>query len=104
MPSRVAFISSSGSNFSNIIGASSKPIVFSPTLKPIDLKKTYIVSSWGGNLQSAGANLQKEKTRAVYDVTRDYIKRQKVVDVSNKGNVTIVDYSCGCPEKGTRGK
>ncbi len=72
--------------------------------KPIDLKKTYIVSSWGGNLQSAGANLQKEKIRAVYDVTRDYIKRQKVVDVSNKGNVTIVDYSCGCPEKGTRGK
>ena len=72
--------------------------------KAIDLKKTYIVSSWGGNLQSAGANLQKEKIRAVYDVTRDYIKRQKVVDVSNKGNVTIVDYSCGCPEKGTRGK
>ena len=71
--------------------------------KPIDPNKTYIVSSWGGNLQNAGANLQKEKIRAVYDVTRDYIKRQKIVDVSNKGNVTLLDYSCGCPVKGTRG-
>ena len=70
--------------------------------KPIDLKKTYIVSSWGGNLQNAGENLQKDKIRAVYDVTRDYIKRQKVVDVSNAGNVTIVDYACGCPVKGSR--
>jgi len=70
--------------------------------KPIDLKKTYIVSSWGGNLQNAGENLQKDKIRAVYDVTRDYIKRQGVVDVSNAGNVTIVDYDCGCPVKGSR--
>jgi len=69
--------------------------------EPIDLNKTYIVSSWGGNLQNAGSNLQKEKTRAVYDVTRDYIKRQKVVDVSNAGNVTLVDYDCGCPVKGS---
>ena len=68
--------------------------------KPIDLNKTYVVSSWGGNLQNAGSNLQKDKIRAVYDVTRDYIKRQKVVDVSNAGNVTIVDYDCGCPVKG----
>ncbi|MBE0514238.1 thiosulfohydrolase SoxB [Sulfurimonas sp.] len=68
--------------------------------KPIDLKKTYIVSSWGGNLQNAGENLQKDKIRAVYDVTRDYIKRKKVVDVSNEGNVRVVDYSCGCPPKG----
>ncbi len=68
--------------------------------KPIDLKKTYIVSSWGGNLQNAGENLQENKTRAVYDVVRDYIKRKKVVDVSNEGNVRVVDYSCGCPPKG----
>lgn len=68
--------------------------------KPIDLKKTYVVSSWGGNLQNAGENLQKEKTRAVYDVVRDYIKRKKVVDVSNEGNVRVVDYGCGCPPKG----
>ena len=70
--------------------------------KPIDLEKTYIVSSWGGNLQNAGANLQKDKIRPVYDVTRDYIKRQKIVDVSNEGNVTLVDYDCGCPVKGSR--
>ena len=70
--------------------------------KPIDLNKTYIVSSWGGNLQNAGSNLQKDKIRPVYDVTRDYIKRKKVVDVSNAGNVTLVDYDCGCPVKGSR--
>ena len=70
--------------------------------KPIDLKKTYIVSSWGGNLQNAGENLQEAKIRPVYDVTRDYIKKQKVVDVSNAGNVTLVDYDCGCPVKGSR--
>jgi sulfur-oxidizing protein SoxB len=68
--------------------------------KPLDPEKRYIVSSWGGNLQNAGENLQKEKTRAVYDVTRDYIRRKKVVDVSNAGNVTILDYDCGCPSKG----
>ena len=68
-----------------------------------DLEKTYIVSSWGGNLQNAGANLRKDKIRPVYDVVRDYVKRQKVVDVSNEGNVTLVDYNCGCPTKGSRG-
>lgn len=70
--------------------------------KPIDVNKMYIVSSWGGNLQNAGTNLQEKKTRAVYDVVRDYIKRQKVVDVSNKGNVKLVDYTCGCPPKGKK--
>jgi sulfur-oxidizing protein SoxB len=70
--------------------------------KPIDLEKTYIVSSWGGNLQNAGQNLQKDKNRPVYDVVRDYIKRKKVVDVSNEGNVTLLDYDCGCPVKGSR--
>ena len=70
--------------------------------KSIDLKKTYIVSSWGGNLQNAGTNLQNKKTRAIYDVVRDYIKRKKVVDVSNKGNVTLLDFDCGCPTKGSK--
>lgn len=70
--------------------------------KPIDLDKTYVVSSWGGNLQNAGENLQKDKIRPVYDVTRDYIKKQGVVDVSNEGNVTLVDFDCGCPVKGSR--
>jgi len=68
--------------------------------KPIEMDKTYIVSSWGGNLQSAGKNLQKEKIRPVYDITRDYILRKKVVDVSNDSNVRILDYGCGCPVKG----
>ncbi len=71
--------------------------------KPIELEKIYIVSSWGGNLQNAGSNLQKDKIRPVYDIVRDYIKRKKVVDVSNKGNVRLVDYKCGCPTKGQMG-
>jgi len=70
--------------------------------KPIDLDKTYSVSSWGGNLQKAGENLQEDKIRPVYDITRDYIRRQKVIDVSNEGNVTLVDYDCGCPVKDSR--
>ena len=70
--------------------------------KPLDPNKTYVVSSWGGNLQKAGSNLRKDKIRPVYDVVRDYIKRQKVVDVSNEGNVTLLDYSCGCPTKGKK--
>lgn len=68
--------------------------------KPIDRKRTYVVSSWGGNLQNAGENLQKDKIRPVYDVVRDYIRRKKVVDVSNAGNVRLLDYDCGCPSKG----
>lgn len=68
--------------------------------KPLDRSKTYVVSSWGGNLQNAGENLQENKIRPVYDVTRDYIRRKKVVDVSNESNVRIVDYGCGCPPKG----
>ena len=68
--------------------------------KPIERNRTYVVSSWGGNLQNAGANLQKEKIRPVYDVVRDYIRRKKVVDVSNAGNVRLLDYDCGCPAKG----
>lgn len=70
--------------------------------KPIDLNKVYKVSSWGGNLQNAGKNMQKSKTRPVYDVVRDYIKKKKVVDVSNKGNVTLLDYECGCPVAGKK--
>ncbi len=69
--------------------------------KPLDPKKTYVISSWGGNLQNAGKNLQKDKIRPVYDVVRDYIRRKKVVDVSNESNVNILDYDCGCPVKGS---
>jgi sulfur-oxidizing protein SoxB len=69
--------------------------------KPIDIKKTYRVSSWGGNLQSVGENMDKE-TPAVYEVVSDYIRAKKVVDIPLKSNVKVLDYSCGCPEKGAK--
>jgi len=69
--------------------------------KPIDVKKTYRVSSWGGNLQSVGENMDKE-TPAVYEVVSDYIRAKKVVDISLTSNVKVLDYSCGCPEKGAK--
>ncbi len=68
----------------------------------LDPNKTYIVSSWGGNLQKAGENLRKDKIRPVYDIVRDYIKRKKIVNVSNKGDVELLDYNCGCPVKGKK--
>lgn len=67
--------------------------------KAIEPSRSYIVSSWGGNLQNAGENLQESKIRPVYDVVRDYIKRKGEVNVSNAGNVTLLDYDCGCPAK-----
>jgi sulfur-oxidizing protein SoxB len=69
--------------------------------KPLDEKKTYRVSSWGGNLQSVGENMDKE-TPAVYEVVSDYIRAKKVVDISLTSNVKVLDYSCGCPEKGAK--
>jgi len=66
--------------------------------KPIDLKKMYRVSSWGGNLQNAGENLEKN-TPAVYDVVADYIRQQKVIDIPLESNVNVLDVSCGCPVK-----
>ena len=94
-----------GATYSIAVGNKSGERISKLTIggKPIDLEKTYIVSSWGGNLQKAGENLQKDKIRPVYDVVRDYIKREKVLNVSNKGNVTLLDYSCGCPPKDSRG-
>ena len=70
--------------------------------KPIDLKKTYKVSSWGGNLQNAGTSLEKKKIRAVYDVVSDYIRKKKVIDIPLKSNVKILDFNCGCPQKGAK--
>jgi sulfur-oxidizing protein SoxB len=69
--------------------------------KPIDVKKTYRVSSWGGNLQSVGENMDKE-TPAVYEIVSDYIRAKKVVDISMESNVKVLDYSCGCPAKGAK--
>ncbi len=70
--------------------------------KPIDLKKTYKVSSWGGNLQNAGENLDEKKIRAVYEVVSDYIRAKKVIDISMTSNVKVLDYDCGCPAKGAK--
>ena len=70
--------------------------------KPIDLKKTYKVSSWGGNLQNAGTSLEKDKIRAVYEVVSDYIRKKKVIDIPLKSNVKILDFNCGCPQKGAK--
>ena len=70
--------------------------------KPIDLKKTYSVSSWGGNLQSAGENLDKKKIRAVYEVVSDYIRKEKIIDIPLESNVKVLDFSCGCPVKGAK--
>jgi len=55
--------------------------------KPIDLDRTYTVSSWGGNLQNAETNLKEDKIRPVYDVLRDYIKVEHVAYVRNEMNV-----------------
>ena len=69
--------------------------------KPIDVKKTYRVSSWGGNLQSAGEDLDKE-TPAVYEVVSDYIRKKKVIDIPLESNVKVLDYDCGCPAEGAK--
>jgi len=71
--------------------------------KALDDNRTYKVSSWGGNLQNAGRNLREQLTRPVYDVTAEYIRRQKTVNISGNSNVKILDYSCGCPKKGSKG-
>ncbi len=70
--------------------------------KPIDLKKTYLVSSWGGNLQNAGENLDKKKIRDVYEVVSDYIRKEKVIDIPLESNVKVLDFDCGCPTKGAK--
>ncbi|MEW5831435.1 MAG: thiosulfohydrolase SoxB [Campylobacterota bacterium] len=71
--------------------------------KALDDGKTYKVSSWGGNLQNAGRNLRDQLTRPVYDVTAEYIRRQKTLNISGNSNVRIMDYNCGCPKKGSKG-
>ena len=92
-----------GANYSIKISAKSGERIsdFKIGGKPLDPKKTYRVSSWGGNLQSAGENLEKA-TPAVYEVVSDYIRQQKVVDISMKPNVKVLDFDCGCPPKGAK--
>jgi len=93
-----------GASYSITVGAKSGKRISDLKIggKPIDLKKSYIVSSWGGNLQNAGEKLQTKKIRAVYEVVSDYIRKKKVVDISPESNVKVLDYGCGCPKKGAK--
>jgi len=68
--------------------------------KPLDPNRSYVVSAWGGNLQSAGKNLRESKIRPVYDIVADYIKKKGTVDISRQSNVNILDVGCGCPRAG----
>lgn len=68
--------------------------------KALDERKTYLMSAWGGNVQKMGKNLREAKIRPVYDVTIDYIKRQKSVKVGEHSNVRITDIANSCPSRG----
>lgn len=93
-----------GASYSITIGAKSGKRISDLKIggKPIDPNKMYKVSSWGGNLQNAGENLETKKIRAVYEVVSDYIRKQKVVDISPESNVKVLDFACGCPKKGAK--
>lgn len=67
--------------------------------KPLNESRSYVISSWGGNLQNAGDNLRESKIDNVYDIVARYIKRVGVVDISTKSGINILDYKCGCPTK-----
>ncbi|EIF50188.1 thiosulfohydrolase SoxB [Sulfurovum sp. AR] len=101
-----------GGDMSRITGASYSITISAPSGKrisdfmiggkPIDMEKTYRVSSWGGNLQNVGENLDKKAIRPVYEVVSDYIRRQKVIDIPMESNVKILDMDCGCPVEGAK--
>lgn len=66
--------------------------------KPLDDGRVYKISAWGGNLQSAGSNLQEAKIKPVYEVTANYIRRKALIDIKTSDtNVNIVDFNTGCP-------
>jgi S-sulfosulfanyl-L-cysteine sulfohydrolase len=65
--------------------------------KALQEKRLYKISSWGGNLQNAGQNLNESLISPIYDVTANYIRKQKTVSVSYESNVTILDVKSGCP-------
>ncbi len=101
-----------GGDMSRITGASYSITISAPSGKrisdfmiggkPIDMEKTYRVSSWGGNLQNVGENLDTKAIRPVYEVVSDYIRRQKVIDIPMESNVKILDMDCGCPVEGAK--
>ncbi|WP_281951705.1 thiosulfohydrolase SoxB [Nitrosophilus kaiyonis] len=68
--------------------------------KDINPNRNYVISSWGGNLQNAGSNLREDKIEPVYNIVSDYIRKKGTVNISNKSNVRVVDFECGCPSKG----
>ncbi len=70
--------------------------------KELDPKRNYVVSAWGGNLQNAGEKLREDKIAPVYDVVTKYVKRKGIIDISQKANVVVLDYGCGCPHKSGR--
>lgn len=55
------------------------------------MKTTYLMSAWGGNVQKAGKNLREAQIAPVYDVTIEYIKKQKVVLAPMESNVRVLD-------------
>ena len=67
--------------------------------KPLNDTRKYVISSWGGNLQNAGENLQESKIDNVYDIVARYIKKVGTVDMSSESGINILDYKCGCPTK-----
>lgn len=99
-----------GGDMSRITGASYSIKISAPSGKrisdfmiggkPIDLQKTYRVSSWGGNLQNVGENLDEKIIRPVYEVVSDYIRKKKVIDIPMESNVKVLDIDCGCPVAG----
>jgi len=101
-----------GGDMSRITGASYSIKISAPSGKrisdfmiggkPIDMKKTYRVSSWGGNLQNVGENLDEKAIRPVYEVVSDYIRKQKIIDIPMESNVKILDMGCGCPVQGAK--
>ncbi len=68
--------------------------------KEIDLNRDYVVSAWGGNLQNAGKNLRENLIEPVYDVVTKYVEKKGKIDISNRSNVNVLDFDCGCPKKG----
>jgi len=99
-----------GGDMSRITGASYSITISAPSGKrisdfmiggkPIDMNKTYRVSSWGGNLQNVGENLDDKAIRPVYEVVSDYIRKKKVIDIPMESNVKVLDIDCGCPVAG----
>jgi sulfur-oxidizing protein SoxB len=67
--------------------------------KPLQDSRSYVISSWGGNLQNAGSNLRESKIDNVYDIVNRYIKKVGTIEVSTNSGINVLDYNCGCPKR-----